>query len=120
MASFGDNLKRYRMNNNFSQAELAELVGMHCTHISRYERKITKPTLEVIKKFAESLKVSTDQLIYGESERVKVKINDQELLRMFTRVQSLRKDDVHCIKSMLNAYILKTDMRQNYQRKSTK
>ena len=31
---------------------------------------------------------------------------------MFTKVQSLDKQDVVCIKSMLNAYILKTDLQK--------
>ncbi len=113
MASFGDNLKRFRTEKNISQAELADLIGMHSTHISRYERDLTQPTLDVVRKIAESLKVSADQLIYGDTDqKAKNKINDQELLAMFTRVQSLRKDDIHCVKALLNAFILKTDLQQ--------
>jgi transcriptional regulator with XRE-family HTH domain len=86
---------------------------MHSTHISRYERDLTQPTLDVVRKIAESLKVSADQLIYGDTDqKAKNKINDQELLTMFTRVQSLRKDDIHCVKAMLSAFILKTDLQQ--------
>lgn len=117
MASFGDNLKRIRSEKNISQSELAEMIAMHSTHISRYERDLTQPTLEVIKKIAEALNVSADTLVYGpQEEQAKNKIKDNELLNMFARIQSLDKADVGCIKNMLNAYILKTDLQQKLAR----
>lgn len=113
MVSFGDNLKSLRVTNNISQAELAELIGIHSTHISRYERDLTQPTLEVIKKMAEALKVSVDTLIYGtKDEKAKSNLKDQELLTMFTKVQTFDKQDIICVKSLLNAYILKTDLQK--------
>lgn len=113
MTSFGDNLKNLRVEKNISQAELAEMVGMHSTHISRYERDLTQPTLEVIKKIANALDVTTDVLIYGHNEvKAKNNIKDNELLNMFSKVQKLDKTDINCIKSMLNAFILKTDLQK--------
>ena len=113
MTSFGDNLKRVRTEKSISQGELAELISMHPTHISRYERNLTSPTVEVVKKIADALKVSADELIYGDTrQKAKDKIQDNELLSMFSRVQTLKQDDVFCIKNMLNAYILKTDLQQ--------
>jgi predicted enzyme involved in methoxymalonyl-ACP biosynthesis len=80
---------------------------------NQYAEFAAQPTLDVIRKIAERLNVSADQLIYGDSDqKAKNKINDQELLNMFTRVQSLKKDDIHCVKSLLNAFILKTDLQQ--------
>lgn len=113
MASFGEHLKQLRAEKNISQGELADLIGMHSTHISRYERDLTQPTLEVIKKISEALKVSADRLIYGTTDQQAMKnINDSDLLTMFARVQTLDKSDISCIKNMLNAYILKTDLQQ--------
>lgn len=114
MASFGEHLKQLRSEKNISQSELAELIGMHATHISRYERDLTQPTLEVIKKTANALGVSTDALIYGSSDQqAKNKIKDAELLTMFNKVQTLDPKDINVIKSLLNAYILKTDLQKN-------
>ncbi|MBI4648816.1 MAG: helix-turn-helix transcriptional regulator [Bacteroidia bacterium] len=111
MASFGDNLKRIRTDKNISQGELADMINMHPTHISRYERNLTKPTVDVVRKVADALKVTADELIYGDTQqKAKDKIQDNELLGMFSRVQSLKREDVTCIKSLLNAYILKTDL----------
>ena len=117
MASFGENLKQIRAERNISQGELAELIGMHSTHISRYERDLTQPTLEVIKKMADVLSSSTDTLIYGNVEQqAKNKIKDPELLSMFNKIQSLDKKDVDVIKSLLNAYILKTDLQEKFKK----
>lgn len=113
MISFGSNLKRIRAEKNISQGDLAVLIGIHSTHISRYERDLTQPTLEVIKKISTALNVDTDTLIYGnEQEQTSNKIKDSELLRMFSRIQTFDKEDIKCIKNLLNAYILKTDLQQ--------
>lgn len=113
MPSFGDNLKLFRTERKLSQGELAELVQMHSTHISRYERNQANPTIDVVRKIAEALKVSADQLIYGNKEQMaREKIQDNELLAMFSKVQDLAADDVQCVKSLLNAYIIKSDLQQ--------
>ncbi len=114
---FGDNLKRIRSVKDISQGDLANMIGMHATHISRYERNISLPSIEVLKKMAEKLNVTTDELLYGtQDDKVKDKLQDNELLIMFSKVQDLRKDDLHCIKNLLNAYILKTDLQQKLVR----
>ncbi len=68
--SFGDNLKKIRSEKDISQGELTKLIEVHATHISRYERNLTSPTIEVAKKIADALKVSTDALIYGTDEQI--------------------------------------------------
>ena len=113
MATFGDNLKRIRTAKNISQGELAQMISMHSTHISRYERNLTQPTVEVVKKIAEKLEVSTDALIYGnDDERAKENIKDNELLSMFAKVQGLDKTDIICVKNMLKAFIFQKEMQQ--------
>jgi transcriptional regulator with XRE-family HTH domain len=113
MATFGENLKQIRNSKNISQGQLAELVNMHSTHISRYERNLTSPTVEVVKKIAEKLEVTTDQLIYGShDDKAKENINDNELLKMFTKVQELGVKEIDCIKSLLNAYIFQKETQQ--------
>ena len=113
MDTFGDNLKTARTQKSISQGQLAELMGIHPTHISRYERNQTIPSVDVVKKFADLLEVSADMLIYGsEDEKVKSKIKDTELLNMFTKAQSLSDEDRNSIKAMLKAFIFQKDMQK--------
>lgn len=108
---FGDNLKRIRTEKNLSQGDLAEMLSMHATHLSRYERDVALPSIEVLVKIADKLNVTTDALIYGSAgEKAKNNIKDNELLSMFTKVQSLDKGDLNCVKSLLKAYIFQKDL----------
>ena len=111
--NFGDNLTKIRTEKGISQKELAEMLSMHATHLSRYERGVTAPSIEVLKKIAEALGVSTDRLIYGaDDEKAKGKIKDNDLLNMFSKVQQLDKGELGCVKSLLEAYIFKRNLHQ--------
>lgn len=109
----GDNLKRIRTEKGISQGSLAELLNMHAAHISRYERNSTTPSVEVLKRIADALNISIDELVYGkQEEKAKNKLNDNELLSMFHRVQTLNKSELTCVKSLLKAYIFQVDTQQ--------
>ncbi len=56
-------LKKYRLNLNLSQEELAFKSNLDRTYISMLERGKRKPTLETIFKICESLEISTSQFI---------------------------------------------------------
>lgn len=62
--SFKNNLKKYRLEANLKQTELAKLVGMTDRTIQNYESGSSHPkTMEAFKKFANALNVSTDDLL---------------------------------------------------------
>lgn len=108
---FGDNLTKIRTDKGISQKELADMLSMHATHLSRYERNVTAPSIDVLRKIAEALSVTTDMLIYGTNDdKVKSKIKDNDLLNMFSKVQTFDKTELTCIKSLLEAYIFKKDL----------
>lgn len=107
---FGDNVKKIRVDKNISQQELADIVGIHSTHVSRYERNMAQPSIEIAKKMAEALDVSVDTLIYGQQdEKAKTSLKDTDLLNLFTKIQLLDKQDLNAVKSMLKAYIFQKD-----------
>lgn len=113
MANFGDNLKDARTKKGISQSQLAELMGIHPAHISRYERNQTVPSIDVVKKFADLLEVTTDMLVYGgEDEKAKDRIIDNELLTMFSKAQALSDEDRKCVKSFLKAFLFQKDMQK--------
>ncbi len=110
---FGDNVKKIRIEKNISQQELADLVGIHSTHVSRYERNLAQPSIEIAKKMAEALNVTVDTLIYGtQDEKAKNNLKDADLLNMFTKVQALDKADLNAVKSLLKAYIFQKETQQ--------
>ncbi|MBS9464400.1 helix-turn-helix transcriptional regulator [Flagellimonas sp. 389] len=111
--SFGDNLRKIRADKDISQGELAKMIDVHATHISRYERNLTSPTIDVAKRIADALEVSTDSLIYGSNEQiVNSKLNDEELLQLFSKVQLLGNEDITSIKAMLRAFVFQKDIQK--------
>jgi transcriptional regulator with XRE-family HTH domain len=111
MMNFDKNLKELRTQKGFSQEVFSSKVGIHVTNLSKYERGLTMPSLEVAEKMANALEVSLDKLVYGsEAEKAQKTITDTELLTMFTKAQLLEDDDRKCVKSLLKAFLFQKDM----------
>lgn len=111
MIDFDKNLKDLRTKRGFSQEVFSSKIGIHVTNLSKYERGLTIPSLEVAEKMANALEVSLDKLVYGsETEKAQKKITDNELLTMFTKAQLLEDDDRKCVKSFLKAFLFQKDM----------
>jgi len=105
---FAKRLRELRRQANLSQADLSKIVGVHSIHISRYERGISKPKSEALKRLAEALGVTTDYLIEGKTVEVaKANLEDRELLQMFKEIGKLPQDDKIFIKKVIDALLTK-------------
>nr|WP_250149326.1 hypothetical protein [Flagellimonas sp. 389] len=84
---------------------------LHYAHPHR--GNLTSPTIDVAKKIADALEVSTDSLIYGSDEQIiNNKLNDEELLQLFNKVQQLSDEDVTSVKAMLKAFVFQKDIQK--------
>ncbi len=61
----GSNLKRLRQARGLSQEALAFECGVHRTYVSGVERGVRNPTVTVLKRIADALKVSPSALLEG-------------------------------------------------------
>lgn len=59
---FGKNLKRIRIESNLTQAEVAKKINVSLKTISHWESGYTEPSLQMVQKIKEVLKVSYDEL----------------------------------------------------------
>jgi len=59
----GRNLKRIRKERGWSQEQLAFESGLHRTYISGIERGARNPTITVLARLAETLRVDIEQLV---------------------------------------------------------
>jgi len=110
---FKDRLKQARANKNLSQSELANLVGVHVTNISRYERGENRPTTEVLTKLANALDTTADYLMGGSThEAADSNISDKELLSLFKKVSALPTEKKKIVKEFLEAFVFKTDIQE--------
>ena len=91
---------------------MGELTGLHFTNISRYERNLSHPGAETLKKIADSLGVSSDYLMAGTvEEAAKAHFQDRELLSQFKEVDRLPDDKKKFIKRVLDALLVKEKIR---------
>lgn len=115
---FGENLKRLRVEKGISQEDMAKKIKIHANHLSRYERGLSAPSIEVVEKMAKLLDVSIDELVSGSvNERIEKNIADRELLNIFQKVQNLEAPQLAVVKDVVSAYLLKTDLQKNLNTK---
>ena len=62
---FGKNLKYYRLKNNMSMKELADLVQVSPMSISYYEKEERRPNMDIIKALARALHVRVTDFLAG-------------------------------------------------------
>jgi transcriptional regulator with XRE-family HTH domain len=59
----GQNVRKYREAEGWSQEEFADHCGIHRTYVSGVERGVRNPTIVVLARIAKALKVSASQLL---------------------------------------------------------
>ena len=113
MKNFGGNLKRFRTEKGFSQEAFAAKIGVHVTNLSKYERNISIPSLEIAEKMASALEMSLDEMVYGQqNEKARIRIADNELLNLFNKTQHLSDDQKKTVMDLLSAFLLKASLKQ--------
>jgi transcriptional regulator with XRE-family HTH domain len=107
-SDFSERLRSLRKQKNLSQTELGKLAGLHYTHIGRFERGISRPSGDTLKRLADALDISSDYLLDGSNEdAAKAKFEDRELLRQFQEVEHLPDEDKTVVKKLLDAFLTK-------------
>jgi len=106
--SLAKKIVQLRKERNLTQKELASIVGVHFSHMSRYERGISLPSIDVVKKLAQMFHVSADYLLFDDSQdTVRAQVADQELLQQFERISRMGEREKAAVKTILEAVILK-------------
>lgn len=70
---FGDNVRRYRLEKQFSQEAFAEKCGLHRTYISAVERHKRSISLNNIQKIADALEIDT-YLLFVEPDMLPIRM----------------------------------------------
>lgn len=77
----GNKIKEYRELNKMTQKDIAEILGVEPATISKYEAGTIEPSIESLKRLAETFNVTIDELIKDEEKFDISKINVLEVLR---------------------------------------
>lgn len=111
--ALGKRIAALRKKKNVTQVELSEKIGVGQPLISSYEIGRSRPPHEFIKKLAEALDVSTDD-IFGIEKRGSPQ-EDDRLERRFARrlklMKSLPKRDQDALLRTIDAFLTARDAR---------
>jgi transcriptional regulator with XRE-family HTH domain len=102
MSHFPKRLAELRKEKGLSQQALADKIGMHVIQIRRYEGGKSQPTLEVIRKLAVALGVTSDSLVFEKTERNP----DEDLRLQFEMLNQFTPEEKKIAKAVLEGLIL--------------
>lgn len=77
----GNKIKEYRELNKMTQKDIAGILGVEPATISKYEAGTIEPSIESLKRLAETFNITVDELIKDEEKFDISKINVLEVLR---------------------------------------
>lgn len=103
--AFGERLASIRKQRSLTQQALADLAEIHMMQVHRYESGASLPSLEVLKKLAVALRVTSDQLLFEDEERRP----DEELRLQFEAVSRLSDEEKRVIREVVDSILLKHD-----------
>ncbi len=105
---FPEQLVALRKQKGLSQNALDEAIGLHVNQVKRYEGGTSQPTLNVLRKLAQTLGVSADVLLFGSEERGP----DEDLRIQFEAIKRLDDEEKGAIKVVLDSIILRHEAKR--------
>ena len=114
--SFTSRLVELRKERGLTQQQMAEAIGIHVNSLKKYESGQAQPSLEVLKKIALALHVSTDFLLFEEHERGP----SEELALQFEAVSELPPEERQVVQEVLESLIIKYQSRRWETARSSK
>ncbi len=109
---FPTKLKELRKSRGWSQGQPGLKIGADLQRISKYERGVIWPTMELMVRITKAFDVSVDFLIREDKEATVGKIRNQELLHQLEEINNLPEEDQETVVSFLDAFIKRRKFEQ--------
>ncbi|WP_162946581.1 helix-turn-helix domain-containing protein [Chitinophaga barathri] len=103
--TFGQRVAIIRKKKDIKQTELGSMIGTSGDIVSRYERDVISPTIEVAARIASALNVSLDHLVMGH-EASTANTTDAVAYK-FQQLEKLAEEDKGHVMAVIDAFITK-------------
>lgn len=93
MIDFGNRLKTLRLQNNLTQAQLAERLGLTKSVISAYETGLRMPSYDVLIAISRIFKATTDYLL-GLEKKYEIDLSgltDEEITALLQLIKAMKQ-----------------------------
>src|SRR3989339_570985 len=108
---FHKKLVKMRKEQNWSQTELGERVGVHIAHLSRLENGKSQPSVEMLWKISKVFGVSMDYFMDEEAdEATPISIKDKNLAEHIELIDQLEETDRQTIVNVIDSMLTKKKM----------
>lgn len=102
----GENIRRERERAGYTQERLSEMIDMSTQNLSTVERGMAGVSLKMLRRICEALKVSADDLLFGQRE----KSDGEALIRKLERLDARQMRIVQeVLLALLEAFALKKE-----------
>jgi transcriptional regulator with XRE-family HTH domain len=106
--SFAKRMAAARKDKRLTQMQMSKASGINLPQIKRYESGHTQPSIEVLRRIALTLNVSTDALLFDKEERGP---ND-DLKMAFEAINQFDKEDKAMAHKVLNGLIIQSQTKR--------
>jgi transcriptional regulator with XRE-family HTH domain len=115
--TFGENLRRLRIDKGLTQTELGDKVGLSKRMIVHYEKHIKRPPGDKLILLAKVLNVAVDALLNENNGTSEEDRTDPLFSRKLEKAKRLPASDRELLASMIDTMIRKSDMQIKRPRK---
>lgn len=91
--ALGERIATLRKKRGWTQGILAEKVGVHSNHITRWETNRMRPSITTLRRIAEALGVTLDELLDEEQPTPAALADEPELVEKLQQLQELAPQD---------------------------
>lgn len=112
--TLGLKIAKLRKSKGWTQTQLAERVGVHPSHVTRWERDKNQPSTNTLRELAEVFGVTVEIMTKPPSKRALQESlgDDEELLAQFRQIQELDEKDRDTIRQVIDAFLVKKRMQE--------
>jgi len=104
LSSFPERLRMLRKSHDWSQGQLAQKIKVDTQRISKYERGLTSPPLDILIELARALDVSLDYLLTGKSHGAD-SLKNPRLIERIEEIEELPGEYQETLITVLDSFI---------------
>lgn len=97
--TFGEKIKRFRVEKGLTQASLAGMIGSSREKIQKYENGVNEPPFEIVVKLADIFQVCIDQLLRMEWS---CPLKYPETANVARKVSELTDKEMHAVNRLVD------------------
>lgn len=109
---FRDTFVRLRKEKGWTQAQVAEKIGISIGQVKKYEKGDSAPNLHILAKIATVFETSADDFVFGEGNAIAQKSLDHELLKRFEMLGQLDDRERDAVLVVIDSIIAKHRLKE--------